>query len=478
VSSLIEQLRRPAKPRPPGPRGLPLLGCLPGFAADPLAFLEHTAKRYGDLSHFKLGHGSVMLLTHPADIEAVLVGEHKHCIKDRVTRMLIHVLGEGLLTAEGDTWRRQRKLAAPTFTPRHIAGYAETMVEHAERSCARVAAAGNAEDLYLVMARLTLEIVLDTVFGGASSDHAAIARHLDAVMHEFFALSKGIDRVLPPWLRTPTKARLRAAVAGLDELLYRMIDTRRRAELATPDDARERDDLFSRMLAARDEHGAGMSDVQLRDEALTLVIAGHETTALSLTHALRWLARRPALAARARAELDAVLGERRPGPEDLPALPFVGAIIDESLRMYPPAWAIGREATEPFVLRGADGRSWDIEIGDNLFISPWLVHRDPRWWPEPIRFAPQRWLEPHDRPKFAFFPFGGGPRICIGNYFAKLEAVLILAVWLRELDIEIEEPPLGLELLPSITLRPVQALPLTARRRRQVARFSSSRQPD
>ena len=449
----------PARPRrPAGPRGLPLLGVLPQFAADPLQFLTRTARRYGDLSYFKIGSSSMLLVTHPDDVEAVLVGAHRHCIKDRITRLLIHLFGEGLLTSEGETWRRQRKRAAPSFTRRHIAGYADAMVEHSERSCARLLAAGEAPDLTVEMSRLTLDIVLDTLFAVDPVRQREIGEALTVVMDDFTRVARGFQRVLPYWVPSPAKTRIDRAIAELHRILAEILDERRRGHAG--------DDLLSRMLAAHDastetsteaatEHGDPRDESQLRDEALTLLVAGHETTALTLTHALRQLDLAPELRERAVAELDRVLAGRRPSADDLPALPYLCAVVDEAMRLYPPAWAIGREATAAFELRG-----WPVLPGDNLFIAPWVLHRDPRWWPRPTRFVPERWLEPNERPRSAFLPFGGGPRICIGNHFARLAAVLVLATWLQRLDYSVTSPPLGLELQPSITLRPVQALPL------------------
>ncbi|MFV8754571.1 cytochrome P450 [Nannocystaceae bacterium ST9] len=460
--------------RPPGPRGLPLIGSLPAFARDPLGFLEHTSRVHGDLTYVELGDGGVFFPAHPDDIEAVLVGAYKHCIKDEITRVLEYVLGRGLLTNEGESWKTQRKLAAPLFTRRHIAGYADAMVDHADRCCASLVERGGSDDLHHEFASLTLEIVVDTLFGSGTRDHALIAEQLEVMMASFQTYAQTWQRILPRWLPTPNKRRLDRAVERLDEALFRIIAERRAHDRAAPD--RVGDDLLARLLAAReaDESGhasaTGMSDRQLRDEALTMIVAGHETTALTLTYALRELGRRGELLGLARAEVDRVLADRPARADDFEALPFLSALVDEALRLYPPAWAIGREAIEPFELRG-----YTIGVGDAVIMSAWVVHRDPRWWPKPTSFEPRRWLEPApERPRFAFFPFGGGPRICIGNHFAKLEAVLILATMVQKLEFTIGEPPLGLDLQPAVTLRPIQPLPLRVRQRASSSRIAAS----
>jgi cytochrome P450 len=445
--------------RPPGPRGLPLLGSLPAFARDPLSFLERTSRVHGDLAWIELGDGGLFLATHPDDIEAVLIGAHKHCIKDKITRVLEYVIGRGLITNEGESWRSQRKLAAPLFTRKHIAGYADAFVAHAERRCASLVERGGSDDLHHEFAGLTLEVVVDTLFGSGTQDHALIAEQLEVMMTSFQVFAQSWQRILPRWVPTPNKRRLDRAVGRLDQALFRIIAERRAGE------AQPGDDLLGRLLAAREvDEGSGsggMSDRQLRDEALTMIVAGHETTALTLTYALRELARRSELGELARVEVDRVLAGRTARADDFESLPFLSAVVDEALRLYPPAWAIGREAIEPFELRG-----YSVGVRDAVLMSPWVVHRDPRWWPRPTRFEPRRWLEPApERPRFAFFPFGGGPRVCIGNHFAKLEAVLILATMIQKLEFTIGDPPLGLDLQPAVTLRPIQPLPLRVRQR-------------
>lgn len=443
------------------------MGSLPEFARDPLSFLERTSRVHGDLAYVELGDGGLFVATHPDDIEAVLMGAYKHCIKDKITRVLEYVLGQGLLTNEGESWRTQRKLAAPLFTRRHIANYADAMVDHADRRCASLIERGGSDDLHHEFASLTLEVVVDTLFGSGTRDHALIAEQLEVMMSSFQVFAQSWQRLLPRWMPTPNKRRLDRAVGRLDEALFRIIAERRASDAMSGGQAG--DDLLGRLLAAReaDDSGAaskpsiGMSDRQLRDEALTMIVAGHETTALTMTYALRGLARRPELAELARIEVDRVLAGRPARADDLDALVFLSALVDESLRLYPPAWAIGREAIAPFELRG-----YSLGVGDAVLMSPWVVHRDPRWWPKPTHFEPRRWLEPApERPRFAFFPFGGGPRICIGNHFAKLEAVLILATVIQKLEFTIGEPPLGLDLQPAVTLRPIQPLPLRVRQR-------------
>jgi cytochrome P450 len=271
-------------------------------------------------------------------------------------------------------------------------------------------------------------------------------------MHQFEREARSLLRFVPRTVKTPGRRRFEHAVRTIDETVFGIIEAHRKG-------GGVEGTLLARLLAARDEEGNPMSDQQLRDEAVTLFLAGHETTALALTFALRLLARHPHVAAALRAELDRVLGGRAPTADDLPALPYADAVIRESMRLYPPAYAMGRETLQDMEIAGHFAPA-----GTQLVVSPWVVHRDPRWFPDPKRFAPERWLEGRAQGlhRFAYFPFGGGPRVCIGNHFAMLEAVIVLATLASRWAVE-PVPGAPLRLLPSVTLRPIGEVPVRLR---------------
>lgn len=444
--------------RPPGPRGRFLLGNTLEYARDPLGFLTECARTHGDVVRLRLGDTRVFLVSHPELVEEVLRARAGDVVKDRMTRMLIPLVGRGLLTSEGDFWRRQRRLAQPAFQHHQVDGYGPTMVELAGRlGEAWSAADGAPRDLLEDMAAVTLAIVGKTLFGADVGDEA---RRLGP------ALAVITDHHMSPWKWLPFRDHLptrsarsfRAAVRLVDDVVYGLIRRRRQA-LAAGGPAPP-DDLLGRLLAALDDDGSGMTDRQLRDECVTIFLAGHETTALTLTFAFHLLAHHPEADARLSAELAAVLGDRPASPADLPALSYTAAVVSESLRLYPPAWAIGREATRPFTLGG-----YEVSRGTQLVISQWILHRDPRWWDDPGAFRPERWQEDLARrlPRGVFIPFGDGPRICIGNHFAVMEAVLILATLARRHRVE-PAPGSVLSLTPSITLRPGGTRMLVRRR--------------
>jgi cytochrome P450 len=287
-----------------------------------------------------------------------------------------------------------------------------------------------------------MEVVAEVLFGasvGPAEVH--LVREAMETINEFLASSPEAMLQIAEWVPTPRNARVRRAIGQIDALIYGIIARRRAGE--------QRDDLLGTLLAAQDEDGANMSDRQLRDEAVTLFLAGHETTALLLAHTLYLLSKHPAIERRLLAEIDEVLGGRRPTAADVKTLPYTDRVLKEVMRLYPPAWTTGREAAESFELRG-----YTIPQGAQILLSQWVVHRDPRWFPNPEGFDPDRW-EPERAaglPKFAYFPFGGGPRVCIGNHFAMTEATLILAMVLQRFRLELL-PGQRLLLKPSVTLR-------------------------
>ncbi|HTG47345.1 MAG TPA: cytochrome P450 [Actinomycetota bacterium] len=412
---------------------------------DPIRLIERAAA-VGDVVRIPVPRVRLTLANHPDLAWDVLSTGARDFRKSPAIRNARRVLGRGLLTSEGELHRRQRRLIQPIFHHDRIDGYSAGIVEEAERAADRLPV-GATVDVHEEMARLTLTIVARALFGSDLDDRDVVA--VGAAMHE--VLSQ-FDRQFSPWYRIssrlplPSTRRFDRSVAVFDDVIRRMI-ARRRAEPGG-------EDLLSLLLAA-DEDGAQMDDAQVRDEAVTLFLAGHETTSNALTWTWWALSQDPEAERRLRAELDAELGGRAPALADLPRLPFLRAVLQESIRLRPPAWLIGREAVAPHDL-------WDVPIapGEVVLVSPWLLHHDERWWPDPEVFRPDRWLhEDPDRPRHAYVPFGGGARMCIGEGFAELEALLVLATLARRHRFELD-PGARVELQPVITLRPRNGMPM------------------
>lgn len=428
---------------PPGPRGLPFIGVAVGFSADPLERMMEWSRTYGDIVHWRVPRAHLYLVAHPDDIATVLVGDHAQYMKDDLTHELSRFVGRGLLTSEGSFWRRQRRIAAPSFQPRHIAGFADTMVARTREAIDRWPPVSH-RDVHADMMRLTLDIVLDTLFGSAQvPNQAEVGEIVGLLMAGFQSNYLTWRRMLPNWVSRESFATIDRARGRLDEILYGIIRTRRA-------EARDLDDVLGRLLAAQDDDGSRMTDLQLRDEVATLFLAGHETTALALSFALDLLARHPEAAATLRAEVDRVLGTRTARLDDVPALVYADAVMRESMRLYPPAYAIGREALVEREIAG-----WVIPRGAQVLVPQWVVHRDARWFEDPEAFRPERWLGnlAERLPRFAYFPFGGGMRVCVGNHFAMLEAVLALATIAQHVRVR-PDGEHHVELSPSVTLRP------------------------
>ncbi len=402
---------------PPSPPGRLLTGHLHRLRHGRLDFYTHCVRTLGDVVALRFAWRRVWLLSHPNLVEAVLITHARDFGKHFALRLNPLVFGNGLLSSEGDFWLRQRRLMWPAFARAHLVGLAPQMTAAAERLLERWAP-GRTVDIEAEMMRLTMDIAARTLFGAdATANAEAIAAAVGDLQETFLALFlRPIP--LPLWLPMPLHRRIRRAVRCLDEIIYRFI-ARRRAESAP---AR---DLLSLLLHARDEDdGSGMTDRQLRDEAMTLFLAGHETTALALSWAWYLLATHPEAEARLVDEWRQVLGGRMPTAEDVPQLRFTEMVVHETLRLYPPAAVFGREARQECELGGY----W-VPRGTTVIMSPWVLHRDGRWWEDPEEFRPQRWAEGHPArtPRYAYVPFGGGARRCIGSGFALMEAVLILA---------------------------------------------------
>ncbi len=428
--------------RAPGPSGLFGLRNTARMMRDELKVLRELADRYGDIVEMQILGKPYFMVNHPDDIETVMVKHARIMLRDEYSAVLQRALGLGLLTSEGELWKRQRKLIAQAFTPKRIRDYSVAMVDVAERGL-RSLRDGQEINIHREMSRTTLEVVAAVLFGtGVSESETATVRDALAVMSDFYANSPEVLFKLPPWFPTPLNYRMNAAVRDVDAVIYGIIGKRRHAE--------PQNDLLGTLLAAQDDAGTSMTDKQLRDEAITLFLAGHETTALALAHTIYLLSKHPVVERRLHAEIAHVLNGRLPNADDMKRLPYTEQVLKESMRLYPPAWTTGRETSEEFELRG-----YTIPKGSQILLSEWVVHRDPRFFPNPEGFDPDRW-EPEKAaklPRYAYFPFGGGPRVCIGNHFAMMEATLILATLVQRFRFELL-PGQRLELAPSVTLRP------------------------
>lgn len=440
----------------PGPKGNWLSGNLRDFARDRLGYFTWLAREYGDCVAIRLGPRRLNVLNHPDLVEDVLVTKNRIFIKHFALRNgTSQTLGKGLLTSEGDFWRKQRRLAQPAFHRERVAAHARMMVEYTERAVDSWAD-GQARDAQEDMMRLTLQIVAKALFDAdVTSDAADASQAMETVLHAFTARVNKLIK-LPVWIPTPQHVRTKRAVDRLNAIIYRIIASRRAS-------GEDRGDLLSMLLQAQDEEsGQGMSDAQLRDEAMTLFMAGHETTANTLAWAWFLLATHPEVEKKLHEELDSVLADRPPDFNDLPRLPYADMVITETLRLYPTVWLLGREATEPCTIGG-----YDIPAGRTVFMPQWVIHRDPRFFDEPLSYRPERWADGMAKriPRYAYFPFGGGPRICIGNAFAQMEAVLLLATIARRYRLALA-PDAVIQPVPTMTLRPAQGVKVVLSRRR------------
>ena len=426
----------------PGPKNFPLVGQLPAFRRRPLAFLQKMVREYGDIAYFRLGPQHAFLLSHPEHIREVLVTRQSNFTKSRALQRARLLLGEGLLTAEGQFHLRQRRLAQPAFHRERLAGYAAVMSRCARKTRDRWQDGATLE-VSDEMMRLTMAVVGRTLF---SADVEAGAREIGeamtAVLEMFNMLLLPFSEYLEK-LPLPSNRRFERARETLDGIIYGMIRERRAQ-------GEDRGDLLSMLLLAQDEEGGGgMTDQQVRDESLTLFLAGHETTANALTWTWYLLSQNPECEAKLHAELDRVLEGRPPGFHDLPGLTYTEMVVAEAMRLYPPAWAIGRKAIEAFEIGGLE-----LPAGSICILSPYVTQRDPRWFAEPDRFDPERWTAEarEARPKFSYFPFGGGARVCIGERFAWMEGVLLLATLAQKWRLRLVEGH-RVEAKPLITLR-------------------------
>jgi cytochrome P450 len=446
---------------PPGPYGGLKGWSFRALNESPLEMFSKLAHEYGDIAGIRVLNFRNIFINHPDTIEEVLVANARKYIKGRVLRANRHVFGEGLLTSEGDFWLRQRRLAQPAFHRARIASYAATMVEYTQRLLESWRS-GEERDAHQEMMRLTLQIVAKTLF---DADVEREAREVGKSLQLLLELGANFRRTLfiPHWVPTPTNLRIKREIAFIENILFRIIAERRAS-------GRDAGDLLSMLLHAQDEDGSRMTDRQLRDETITLFLAGHETTASTLSWTWWLLGLNPAVESKLHAELDAVLGGRAPSLDDLQKLTYTGNVITESLRLYPAAWGLARVAVEDHEIAG-----YPVKKGMGIAMAQWVVHRDPRWYEAPEEFRPERWEGDLLKrlPRFAYFPFGGGPRQCIGNSFAVMEATLLLATIAQKYRLRLM-PNHPVVPLASITLRPRHGVRVILEsRQRKVEEISS-----
>ncbi len=443
--------------QPPGPRSVLPGGVLFEIRRNPIEAFARLARTYGDVVHFRAGGDDIYFVNRPELIRDILVTKSDAFVKGQGLRNAKVLLGDGLLTSEGEFHKRQRRLIQPAFHNQRIAEYAKTMVEYSRRTSERWQN-GQTVDMHREMMHLTLAIVAQVLFSTdveAKADQigAALTTSLEYLNHLMSPTAAITDRLPLPGNRAFRRAR-----EVLDATIQRMIDERRSSRTRG-------DDLLSMLLEAQDADTGGerMSDGQVRDEAMTLFLAGHETTSNALTWTWYLLSEHPQVEAKLHAELDDVLRDQAPTVDDFARLTYANAVLTESMRLYPPAWILTRECVEAYPIDG-----YVAPPGSTFLMSQWVMHRDPRYYERPELFDPDRWT-PEFRaklPRFAYFPFGGGPRVCIGEPFAWMEATLALATLAREWKAR-HVPDHPVALLPRITLRPRFGMQMTLERRKR-----------
>jgi cytochrome P450 len=434
---------------PPGPKRTFPGATFFSFRRDPLAFLERLARDFGDVAYLRLRGENIFFVNHPDLIRDVLVTHHSNFTKARAFARTRQLLGKGLLTSEGDFHVRQRRMIQPAFHARRIAAFAEVMTRHAKRMANRWHD-GEILDVAHEMMQLTLAVVGETLFGADLESHAS----------DVGAALTGTMKLLSTMMMLPFAAALEKlplpAIRKIDKIVYQLINERRAS-------AEKHDDLLSMLVLAQDEENshARMTDQQVRDEAMTIFLAGTVTTSNALSWTWYLLSEHPEVEDRLHRELDAVLGGRLPTDTDVPALPYTEKVISESLRLYPPTWMTARRALDNYELRGYVAPARSI-----VMMSQYVMHHDARYFPDPLRFDPERWT-PEFRaslPKYAYFPFGSGSRRCIGEGFAWMEATLFLATLAQQWKVRLV-PGHAVVMQPLVTLRPKHGLSMTVIRR-------------
>jgi cytochrome P450 len=450
--------------RPPALPGHWLLGNLREFRRDMLEVYRRCARECGDIGSYRIGPRTLVFINHPDFIEQVLVAENRKFIKHYALRLLRPTLGDGLLTSDGDFWLRQRRLMQPAFSKQRVESYGPIIVDHTQRMLATWRS-GETRDLHAEMMRLALSIVSKALLDVDAGEQAhGVSSAVDWIMRDFNSRFQSAVP-LPFWFPAPRNVELKRQVRRLEAVIQKIINERR-------DDARDHGDLLSVLVHARDEQDqTGMTDKQLRDEVMTLFLAGHETTANLLSWTWYLLAKNPDVEARMLNELESVLSGRPVSAAAVPNLTYTEQVLLETMRLYPPAYAMGRESIEECTIGG-----YRIPAGSTVIMSQYVMHRDPRYFDRPEEFDPDRWSGglPKRLPKYAYFPFGAGPRMCIGNTFAMLEAMLVVATVVPRFRFSLAPlPPVAP--FPSVTLRPREGIHATIHERKSGSEAASPR---
>ncbi len=449
----------PARRGPPGPpprrgRVLGSVGYYLNFLVDPIGFVASRFEQYGDIYYAPSVDGGLYAIRHPDHLHEVLVTRAQQFDKKHTAfRRLAEVLGDGLLNSDGDRWKRHRRMIQPAFGHARVAGYAAAMVDEARAASARLRD-GETHDVDREMMELTLRVVSRALFShDAGGDTATVSRAMAAFQARLTA-----PDLVPSWLPSPRRRKIERAIADLDRIVYGLIAARRAQEKA-PDPP----DLLHMLVTAIDEEGdgAGLGEREVRDELVTLFLAGHETTSNALTWTWYLLSQHPAVEAKLHAELDAALGGRPPALGDLERLPYTEQVIKESMRLYPPVFMVARMAREDTEIGG-----YPVPRGSEVVLWIHRTHRDARWYPDPDTFDPARFRPSEEAklPKLAYLPFGAGPRTCIGKSFAMIEARLLLATIAQRVRFTLA-PGQRVEPAPRITLGQKHGMRMIAHRR-------------
>lgn len=439
---------------PPGPKGVFFIGSLVDYFSDMLGFLLNTAREYGDIAFFKIGSRRIYLLSHPDLIQQVLITDNRNFTKSRALKRSKAVIGEGLLTVEGDTHLERRRLLQPAFHTRSIETYADTMRD-ATAELVESWEYNKSFDIHKEMMKLTLAIVTKTLFGTETkSESDEIGKCLTTIVKQFprmlFPYSEYLDNLPIPSIR-----KFKQSLNRLDQIIYSLIEERRGEQ-------ENKNDILTTLINAQDEEsGSRLTDYEVRDEAMTLFIAGQETTANALVWTIYLLCTNPEIKTKLQEELDTILNKDLPSFEDIRNLEYTNMVFKEAMRLYPPAWNVARQAIEDYEID-----EYTIPSGADIYMSPYVVHHDERFFPEPFKFNPERWKEEQasSLPRFAYFPFGGGTRRCIGEPFAMMEGVLIIAAIFSRFDVKITPDQ---KIVPDalITIRPKHGMKVNLKKR-------------
>ncbi|AUV83790.1 cytochrome P450 [Salinigranum rubrum] len=434
---------------PPGPKGVPLIGNSGQYAKNPFEFITAVEEAYGDVAHFELGPIDTYMITNPADIERVLVTDDAKYRKPKFQDDAIgDLLGDGLLMSEGETWRTQRELAQPSFLMSRLSGLSDLMVDYTEEMLADWRE-GGVINVHLEMARLTVKIIVEAMFGATIDDDRVrtVQENLEPLGSRFEP--NPFRFAIPDWAPTRENREYKKALSTIEEVVWDLIDEREGTQYG---DGEEPMDLLSVLLRARDR--GEQTDENLRDEMVTMLLAGHDTTALTLTYTWYLLSQHPEVESRVHDELDGLLEGQRPTFADVRAMEYTEAVLNEAMRLYPPVYTIFREPQVDVRLGG-----YRVPAGSAVMLSQWAVHRSSRYWDAPLEFDPDRWLDERAdaRHRFAYFPFGGGPRFCIGKQLSLLEARLIMGTVCQQYRLEYtrDEP---FDLRGSLTMHPRQPM--------------------